>query len=590
MQSARRLAPAFVLLALLGACESSKRSREARGPAPAQPQNAGPATTPEDPGSGSVVEAHASPEPRGAPDSLPDFTRPEWTRVASREGKYLVCWRSLSGTVPRNADFGLEVWVLKDGAPVRDAHLSVSGWMPEHGHGMSRQPRSESRPDGSYRVAGMLLHMRGHWQLFFDVLEGSLADTAESDLDLDTLPVFSEKERNTLLELSPLPAVPPDPTNAVYESEAAARLGQALFFDTHLSANGSVACATCHDPRKSWTDGKSLGSGISGLSRHTMTLWNVAYNRWFFWDGRKDSLWSQALGPLEDGREHGTSRLAILHLVADDPSYARAWREVFGSLPDLGDEHRFPREGRPVPGEPEHPHALAWAAMNPEDQETVTRAFANVGKAIAAFERKLVSRAAPFDRFVEGLRENDPEKVAVLDERAQHGAQLFVGKARCVLCHDGPTFTDGEFHDNRVFVVEKSADPGRRAGIQRLRADPFNTLGAYPDDDGEVGRIKLGLLAQDNHAGKQFKTPTLRNVARTAPYMHEGQLATLAEVVHFYSTLEKASPGYAGERIVQPLGLTTEEEADLVAFLESLTDESAPAELLGPPATPYVER
>src|SRR5262249_2967624 len=313
MQSARRLAPAFVLLAVLGACESSERSREAQagGPAPARPQSAGAATPRADPGSVSAVEAHASPEPRVAPVSLPDFTSPGWTRVASRAGKYLVCWRCLTGTVPRNADFGLEVWVLKDGAPVRDAELSVSGWMPEHGHGMSRQPRSESRPDGSYRVAGMLLHMRGRWQLFFDVLEGSLAHPAESDLDLDAPPVLTEKERSPLLELSPLPTIPPDPTNAVYESEAAARLGQALFFDTRLSANGSVACATCHDPRKSWTDGKPLGSGISGLARHTMTLWNVAYNRWFFWDGRKDSLWSQALGPLEDGREHGTSRLAI---------------------------------------------------------------------------------------------------------------------------------------------------------------------------------------------------------------------------------------------------------------------------------------
>src|SRR6185503_16068758 len=105
------------------------------------------------------------------------------------------------------------------------------------------------------------------------------------------------------------------------------------------------------------------------------------------------------LGPLEDGREHGTSRLAILHRIARDAAYSRAWRDVFGELPDLSDERRFPPEGRPVPGEPEHPHAIAWATMTSDDQELVSRAFANVGKAIAAFERKLVSRAAPFDRF-----------------------------------------------------------------------------------------------------------------------------------------------------------------------------------------------
>jgi cytochrome c peroxidase len=319
-----------------------------------------------------------------------------------------------------------------------------------------------------------------------------------------------------------------------------------------------------------------------------MTLWNVAHNRWFFWDGRKDTLWSQALAPLEDPREHGTSRLAILHVVAEDEGYARAWREVFGELPALGDARRFPREGRPVQGEPEHPHALAWATLSLEDQEAVSRAFANVGKALAAFERRLVSRAAPFDRFVEGLRTGDAARLAALDARAQRGARLFVGKANCVVCHDGPNFTDLEFHDNRVPVSEEGGDPGRKLGVRRLRSDPFNALGAYADDGGETGRVKLGLLVRDDHIGKQFKTPTLRNVARTAPYMHEGQFATLAEVVRFYSRLENASPENPSERIVQRLDLSDEEEADLVAFLESLTDESLPDELRRPP--PYLER
>jgi cytochrome c peroxidase len=413
---------------------------------------------------------------------------------------------------------------------------------------------------------------------------------ASRQASADTAPVlFTEEERSILLELSPVPEPPPDPTNAVSESAAAARLGQALFFDARLSADGSISCASCHVPAKSWTDGKPLASGLSGLSRHTMTLWNVAHNRWFFWDGRKDSLWSQALAPLEDPREHGTSRLAILHVIAGDAGYARAWREVFGALPELGDARRFPPEGRPVPGEPEHAHALAWAAMAPADQEAVSRAFANVGKAIAAFERLLESRAAPFDRFVEGLRERDAAKVAALDARAQRGARIFVGAGRCVVCHDGPSFTDLEFHDNRAPLGE-GGDPGRKLGLRRLRDDPFNVLGGFADDGGETGRIKLGLLARDVHPGKQFKTPTLRNVARTAPYMHDGQFATLADVVRFYSRLENASPENPSERIVQLLDLSPGEEADLVAFLESLTDESLPPELLGPPPTPYLPR
>lgn len=402
--------------------------------------------------------------------------------------------------------------------------------------------------------------------------------------------VFTEAERAILRELSPLPAPPPDPTNAVYESPAAARLGQALFYDARLSADGTISCAKCHVPARDWTDGKALASGLAGLPRHTMTLWNVAYNRWFFWDGRKDTLWSQALAPLEDAREHGTSRLAILHLLGEDAGYARAYREVFGALPDLADARRFPRAGRPVPEEPEHEHAVAWATMTPEDQAAATSAFVNVGKALAAFQRRIVSRAAPFDRFVAGLASGDAAELAALSESAQRGARLFVGKARCVLCHDGPTLTDLEFHDNRVPVVEEGSDPGRRLGIRRLRKDPFNSLGPYADDGGESGRVKLGFLVDDSHGGKLFKTPTLRNVARTAPYMHEGQFATLAEVVRFYSRLENAAPEGQGERLVLPLDLDPQEEADLVAFLESLSDEERPAEILRPPPTPYLGR
>lgn len=401
---------------------------------------------------------------------------------------------------------------------------------------------------------------------------------------------FSPEERAHLGELSPVPAPPPDPTNRYFEDEAAARLGQALFFDARLSADGTVSCATCHVPARGWTDGKPLAAGLANLPRHTMTLWNVAHNRWFFWDGRKDTLWSQALAPLEDPREHGTSRLAVLHVLAADADYARAYRDVFGVLPDVSDERRFPRDARPVPEEPEHPHALAWSTMSSDDQEAASRAFVNAGKAIAAFERKIVARDAPFDRFVAGLASDDPAQLAALDAAAQRGARLFIGKARCFLCHDGPSFTDLEFHDNRVPVGEEGGDPGRKLGIRRLKADPLNALSAYADDGGEAGRIKVSLLVNDSHLGKLFKTPTLRNVSRTAPYMHEGQFATLGAVVRFYNRLENAAPENPNERLVVPLGLSDEEEADLVAFLESLSDAGLPPALMAPPATPYLER
>ena len=395
--------------------------------------------------------------------------------------------------------------------------------------------------------------------------------------------------RALALELSPLPEPPPDPTNAVYEVPAAARLGQALFFDERLSGPGTVSCATCHDPAQSWTDGRKLARAVANSPRHTMTLWNVAYQRWFFWDGRKDTLWSQALGPLEDPREHATTRLQIAHLVTSDPAYARAYANVFGAVPDLTDGTRFPAHARPMPEQDGHPHAVAWAAMTPADRETVNRVFVNVGKSIAAYERRILSRDAPFDRHVAGLRSADPELSAALSDSAQRGLAIFVGRGRCHLCHDGPNFTDSEFHTNRV-PTDEGVDPGRPLGIRRLERDPFNSRSIYADDGGATGARKLDLVPADSHIPGEFKTPTLRNVARTAPYMHEGQIATLGEVVEFYSSLTNAAPPRLhGEKLIQPLNLTEQEQADLVAFLESLTDESLPEELRAPPATPYID-
>ena len=403
---------------------------------------------------------------------------------------------------------------------------------------------------------------------------------------------LSKEELELALEFSPLPDPPGDPTNAVYESEAAARFGQALFFDRRLSGTGETSCATCHDPGLSWTDGKQTASAVSVLTRHTMTLWNVAYNRWFFWDGRKDTLWSQALGPLEDPREHAGSRMQYAHLIAEDSDYRRAYTRIFGPLPDFSDPLRFPREGRPVADEPNHPHKLSWTSMTGFDREKVNRVFANLGKSIAAFERKLISRWAPFDTFVQGLRENDPEKLKAISPEAQRGFGLFVGKGRCFLCHNGPNFTDLEFHNSRVpgGEGEGALDLGRFLGVQKVREDEFNGIGRYSDEPLGHARDKVAYLIRNIHSRGEFKTPTLRNVARTAPYMHNGQFATLQEVLRFYSTLKGALPRHkGGEKLLIPVNLTTDEEADLIAFLETLTDESLPEALLSSPEKPYME-
>lgn len=386
---------------------------------------------------------------------------------------------------------------------------------------------------------------------------------------------FDAAELAALLEHSPLPPVPDDPTNAVFADPAAARLGQALFFDERLSRDGDVSCATCHDPGRGWADGRQLAVATGRLERHSMTLWNVAHNRWFFWDGRADSLWSQALQPLEEPREHATSRLAVAHVVAEDADLRRAYEAVFGELPPLEQADRFPPEGRPVDGQPDHPHARAWASMDEADREAVNRVFADVGKAIAAFERQLVSGRSPFDVFVEGVRERDARKQRSLSEAARRGFKLFAGKARCHLCHIGPNFTDREFHNNRLPPLEgaTSLDPGRFKGIELVQEDPFNGIGAYSDEPDGAAREKVGFLRRVGHNWAEFKTPSLRNVAVTAPYMHEGQFATLEDVLHFYSTLEDATPPHhVSEKLLVPVGLDEGEIDDLIAFLEALTD------------------
>jgi cytochrome c peroxidase len=396
---------------------------------------------------------------------------------------------------------------------------------------------------------------------------------------------FTAAERERILALSPLPAPPRDATNAVEEDPLAARLGQALFHDARFSKNGTISCATCHDPARAFADGRARGRGLDDVPRHTPSLWNVAWNRWFFWDGRKDSLWSQALAPLEDPAEHGGSRLQYAHALAADEHYRAAYARVFGPLPDLSDPERFPPRGRPVPGFPEHPYARAWNGMSARNRDAIDHVFANMGKALAAYQRRIVSSRSPFDVFVEGLRHGDPAREAALEPAARRGLRLFLGKARCHTCHDGPTFSDLEFHDDRVPPLDPEAPPdlGRFDGIALVLDDPFNGLGRHSDDP-ESGRTRLAYLVRTSHNRREFKTPTLRNVALTPPYMHAGQFARLEDVVRFYSTLEGALPPHEEEKLVEPLGLDEAEQADLVAFLRALSDDELPPDVVGAPA------
>jgi cytochrome c peroxidase len=396
---------------------------------------------------------------------------------------------------------------------------------------------------------------------------------------------FSPKERSIILQFSPLPPLPPDPTNSFADDPLAARLGHALFFDKGMSSNGQVACATCHDPSHSFTDGKPLAQGVGQSVRHSAALWNVAYNRWFFWDGRTDTLWAQALRPMETESELGASRLHIAHHIHDDANLRRMYEEVFGPLPPLSDTSRFPVSARPVVDNPTHPEQQAWAGMREDDQRLANRVFVNVGKSLAAYERQIVSGNSAFDAFAAALRDNDTIKMADYPVAAQRGLKLFIGKGNCRLCHSGPNFTDGEFHDTRLRTPDGAPprDPGRYVGAAQVLGDPFNAKGAFSDDPTGAAAGKLDFLANSPQNWGLFKTPSLRNVAVTAPYMHLGQIATLPDVLRHYSTLKDAADSHHPERILIRLDLTEQEIDDLLAFLATLTDTSLDPRLLAAP-------
>jgi cytochrome c peroxidase len=408
----------------------------------------------------------------------------------------------------------------------------------------------------------------------------------EGDGPGESSPLLTPGTVEAALSMSPLPAPPADPTNAWAEDPDAARFGQRLFFDSRLSANGEVSCATCHDPALGFADGLKVGQGLGVLGRHTPSLWNTAYNRWFFWDGRADTQWAQATKPLEHPKEQGMSRLELAHLLHDDPALRGEYEALFGPLPPLDDEARFPPAGRPLLASDDDPALLAaWDGMALDDRDAVDGVLANAVKAIAAYERRLIRGDAPFDRYVEGLRTGDESARSELPASAVRGMELFLGRARCVECHSGPNFTDNEFHniglERRSWLPDD--DGGRAAGIPLLLGDGFNGQGAHSDAPDSAANTKLDHVVLTGDSLGSFKTPSLRNVALSPPYMHGGHFDTLEDVVRFYSELdETVELGHREETLVE-LDLTEAEIADLVAFLESLTGAEPDPTLLAPP-------
>lgn len=379
------------------------------------------------------------------------------------------------------------------------------------------------------------------------------------------------------LRLNQLPEGPADPSNAVENSAAAAELGRRLFNDVRFSSNGKVSCASCHDPAKQFQDDRAVGQGVGTGSRRSMPIVGLGHSPWLFWDGRKDSAWSQALGPLEDAVEHGGNRTAYAHLIASH--YRKEYLALFGPLPDLG---TLPMNASPVGSDAEQ---AAWQAMDARSRDDVSRIFANMGKAIAAFEKTLRHQPSRLDRYLDAVAKGNAESQTILTKPEVNGLRLFVGKGQCISCHNGPLLSDQQFHNTGVPSRENmKPDRGRAAAVSKVLQDEFNCLGRYSDAKPEQCAELRFIATNDPHMEGAFKTPGLRGVALRPPYMHAGQIATLEDVVRHYVNAPHAALGHSelshihpGKKPTgnehlerQPIVLSEAEQRDLVMFLKTL--------------------
>lgn len=373
----------------------------------------------------------------------------------------------------------------------------------------------------------------------------------------------------------------PDSTNAKSDDADAAALGADLYFERSIAGPvieddphgwGEVGevpdmgCQGCHmfpwgsDDRDGDQWPTSLGAKWG--HRNSPPVVNVSFYDFWYWDGSADSMWRQASAAYENSMQQNGSRLSVAHVLCDQ--YESRYEAVFGDL-DCEDIDTMPAFGKPSKDGSPVPE---WDDLTDEQKSKVNWAFINFGKAIAAYERTLVSGNSPFDQYVAG-------DYTALSNAQKRGAKLFVGKAGCAGCHNGPGFTDNDFYNVGVPQVGehvKEEDTGRIGAIPKLLGSWMNVEGEYSDDPNSG---KLAALNPDDQTQLgQFRTKHLRQVAETGPYMHTGAVGTLTEVVELYNEPD-ANGNYSGELDgnIIPLNLSSGEIADIVAFLEALTGD-----------------
>lgn len=364
------------------------------------------------------------------------------------------------------------------------------------------------------------------WRALAGGSVGALALVAGLSLALPAdLPPLRPDELASIGSLGPWP--PPavrDASNRVSGRAEAVALGEALFHSTRLSTVGGLRCASCHEPWRHFTDGRARALGAEAGARNTPSLLNMRLQHWFGWDGANDSLWSQSIRPMLDVREMRSDAAHVAQELRDDETLKRLYALAFGHAP-------------------------------PADDET---ALVDAGKALAAYQETLISDRTPFDAFRDALARGDFDAVERYPVAAQRGLRLFIGSGQCIACHAGPDFSDGEFHRSPIVsrLHDGTQDSGRALGLEKLRASPYARNSRFND---EINAARE-LAAQPAEPGA-FRTPGLREVSATAPYMHDGSIANLCDALQPHAALEG-----------RPMpALTLAERRDVVAFLRTLS-------------------
>lgn len=353
-----------------------------------------------------------------------------------------------------------------------------------------------------------------------------------------------------------------DPSNKYLNNANAVKFGKSLFEDMRLSSNGKISCSSCHIKVNAFTDNKKIAQGIKQGFRNTPTLLNVSQHQWFFADGAKDSLWAQSLSSIENPAEHNFTRTEVMHLIASDKQYRSNYKKIFKeSLPTQAQLEGFPFKAGP---NAKLEHLIEWKKLNKSQKNKVNTVFTNVGKSIAAFVSTIKPEPTRFDYFADRIKPY--RKSSDLTTSEQRGLRLFMSKeSGCASCHHGPFLSNKTFHHIDTGIPGK--DNGRSEVIESVLRDEFNCLGKHSDAKPEQC-AELNFVNRNKHQlSGTYKTPTLRGIKHTSPYMHDGRFDNLSEVIEHYVV---TSQDKQKKTDLSPISLTEKQRTDLINFLLTL--------------------